>query len=333
MKEPVQQGGLGDVCITSMFGDQSRSLVLGRQRKQVAETVKVFLSPHLPRRQTFSMETSTHPSQDRILSMRDPRNSSRSLERSRAAAWERSRVFRVNVHVHAPIRHSLVINLVVFQICCQGLETRSMVVRSQQSEGRRLTCSLSGEGDEGVEPFMRARGVSKEQVGVDDDEFFDSEGFHEASPQASSNLLVRSRRLPGRLLAEALSSMRSFLGSRGEAEISDQPRVLAYLETVFNQRYGKGRSGFTDESRDENNRGEYRRAHGGGRPSSRRSSHTEVQGSGNFCYRRHLGTRSPPRADSRGRRWARLGGGEAGHFAAGTPAAQAFGGSQSEIGS
>ena len=25
----------------------------------------------------------------------------------------------------------------------------------------------------------------------------------------------------------------------GEAEISDQPRVLAYLETVFNQRYGK----------------------------------------------------------------------------------------------
>ena len=41
-------------------------------------------------------------------------------------------------------------------------------------------------------------GVSKEQVGVDDDEFFDSEGFHEASPRASSNLLVRSRWLPGR---------------------------------------------------------------------------------------------------------------------------------------
>ena len=33
--------------------------------------------------------------------------------------------------------------------------------------------------------------------------------------------------------------MRSFLGSGEEAEISDQPRVLAYLETVFNQRYGK----------------------------------------------------------------------------------------------
>ena len=104
---------------------------------------------------------------------------------------------------------------------------------------------VSGGGDEGVESFMRALvralrgGVSKEQVGVDDDEFFDSEGFHEASPRASSNLLVRSRRLPGRLLAEALSSMRSFLGSREEAEISDQPRVLAYLETVFNQRYGK----------------------------------------------------------------------------------------------
>ena len=48
---------------------------------------------------------------------------------------------------------------------------------------------VSGGGDEGVESFMRAlvralRGdVSKEQVGVDDDEFFDSEGFHEASPE------------------------------------------------------------------------------------------------------------------------------------------------------
>ena len=131
--------------ITSMFGDQSRSLVLGRQRKQVTETVKVFLSLHLPRRQTFSMEISTHPSQDRVLSMRDPRNSSRSLERSRAdlAAWERCRVFRLNAHVHTPIRHSLVINLVVFQTFCQGLETRSMVVRSQQSKGRRLTSRVS----------------------------------------------------------------------------------------------------------------------------------------------------------------------------------------------
>ena len=69
MQELVQQGGLGDVWIISMFGNQSRSLVLGRQRKQVAETVKVFPSLHLPRRQTFSMETSTHPSQDQVLSM------------------------------------------------------------------------------------------------------------------------------------------------------------------------------------------------------------------------------------------------------------------------
>ena len=128
-----------------------------------------------------------------------------------------------------------------------------MVVRSEQSEGRRLTCSLVSRNHsllarsaaEAVESFMRALvralrgGVSKEQVGVDDDEFFDSEVFHEASPRASSNLLVRSRRLPGRLLAEALSSMRSFFWSQGEAEIADQPRVLAYLETVFNQRYGK----------------------------------------------------------------------------------------------
>ena len=37
--------------------------------------------------------------------------------------------------------------------------------------------------------------------------------------------------------------MRSFLGPRGEADVSDQPRVLAYLETVFNQRYGKDAMG------------------------------------------------------------------------------------------
>ena len=33
--------------------------------------------------------------------------------------------------------------------------------------------------------------------------------------------------------------MRSFLGLWGEANVSDQPRVWAYRETVFNQRYGK----------------------------------------------------------------------------------------------
>ena len=72
--------------------------------------------------------------------------------------------------------------------------------------------------------------------GAGDDDFFEPELLHEASHRADSNLLVRSSRMPGRLLAEALSSMRC---SGGEAEISDQPRVLAYLETVFNQRYGK----------------------------------------------------------------------------------------------
>ena len=73
---------------------------------------------------------------------------------------------------------------------------------------------------------------AKRHDGADDDDFFEPELFHEACPRAGSNLLVRSRRMPGRLLAEALSSMRCFLGSREEAEIS-------YLETVFNQRYGK----------------------------------------------------------------------------------------------
>ena len=75
--------------------------------------------------------------------------------------------------------------------------------------------------------------------GAESDGFFESELFHEASPRAGSNLMERSRQLPGRLLAEALSSMMSFLGHRGEADVSDQPRVLTYLETVFNQRYGK----------------------------------------------------------------------------------------------
>ena len=86
-------------------------------------------------------------------------------------------------------------------------------------------------------------GIAKRHDGCDEDDFFEPELFHEAFPRAGSNLLVRSRRVPGRLLAEALSSMRCFLGSRGEAEISDQPRVLAYLKTVFNQRYGKDAGG------------------------------------------------------------------------------------------
>ena len=69
--------------------------------------------------------------------------------------------------------------------------------------------------------------------GAESVDFFESEPLHEASLRAGSNLMERSRRLPGRLLAEALSSMRSFLGPRREADVSDQPRV------VFNQRYGK----------------------------------------------------------------------------------------------
>ena len=102
-------------------------------------------------------------------------------------------MFRVNAHVHTPIRHSLVINLVVLvnkvdggsQSAIRGSSADLLPdLTEPQSVGK-----VSGGGDEGVEPFMRALvralrgGVSKEQVGVDDDEFFDSEGFHEASPQ------------------------------------------------------------------------------------------------------------------------------------------------------
>ena len=139
-------------------------------------------------------------------------------------------MFRVNAHVHMPIRHSP-------RHQSRGLSdllprVGNKVDGGSQSAIRGSSADLlpdltepqsvgkvSGGGDEGVESFMRGLvralrgGVSKEQVGVDDEEFFDSEGIHEASPRASSNLLVRSRRLPGRLLAEALSSMRSFLGS------------------------------------------------------------------------------------------------------------------------
>ena len=116
---------------------------------------------------------------------------------------------------------------------------QSKVDGSSQSAGRvtssdLLPCTVELQTDH---KFKCEDDLRRHDV-ADDDDFFEPELFHEASPRAGSNLLVRSRRMPGSLLAEALSSMRCFLGSRGEAEISDQPRVLAYLETVFNQRYG-----------------------------------------------------------------------------------------------
>ena len=112
--------------------------------------------------------------------------------------------------------------------------------------------------------------------------------------------------------------MRSFFGPRGGgADVSDQPRVLAYLETVFNQRYGKDAVGLRTS-------GEMR--------TNWRSSDSAVQGSGNFRHQRHLAAGSTSRAYSRGRCRTCLCGRASGHFAVGAPATEAHGGGQQEMG-
>ena len=117
---------------------------------------------------------------------------------------------------------------------------QSKVDGSSQSAGRVASSDLlPGILESQSDHKFKCEDDLRRHDGAGSDDFFEPELFHEASPRAVSNLLERSCRLPGRLLAEALSSMRSFLGPRGEADVSDQPRVLAYLETVFNQRYGK----------------------------------------------------------------------------------------------
>ena len=210
----------------------------GAQHRKELRTAKSSLSPRQPRRQTSSMKTSTHLARDRSSFPESPRSSSRSLRISRAGlvAWERFRASRVVAHGHIAMNHSLAASIAASQTYSRELEARPMAVRSQRTEGHRLTsCLVSWSRSRIACPEVEAT----RHDGADDDDFFEPELFHEASPRAGSNLLVRSRRMPGRLLAEALSSMRCFLGSRGEADVSDQPRVLANLETVFNQRYGK----------------------------------------------------------------------------------------------
>ena len=63
--------------------------------------------------------------------------------------------------------------------------------------------------------------------------------FRDASSRACSTMADRARRSPGQLLAEALTSMQRFLGTREGAMASETPRVLTYLETVFNQRFSR----------------------------------------------------------------------------------------------
>ena len=116
----------------------------------------------------------------------------------------------------------------------------SMIDGSSQSAGQVTSSDLlRGIVESQSDHKIKCEDDLRRHDGAGSDDFFESELVHEASPRAGSNLLERSRLLPGRLLAEALKSMRSFLGPREEADVSHQPRVLAYLETVFNQRYGK----------------------------------------------------------------------------------------------
>ena len=160
--------------------------------------------------------------------------------------------------------------------------------------------------------------------GAGSDDFFEPELFHVASPRAGSNLLERSRQLPGRLLAEALSSMRSRCfrpaASLGLPGNGVQPAVR------------QGRSGDTDEPGDEDNCRDRRCSYRGGRSPRWRSPDSTVQGFGNFRHRRHLVAGSTSRAYSRGRCRACLCGRASGHFAVGAPVTEAHGGGQQEIG-
>ena len=77
--------------------------------------------------------------------------------------------------------------------------------------------------------------------GGEEDEDSLEQPFLAAPARACQDLNIQARRFPGRFLADALSSMQRFLGSRVGAGTSSEelPRVLTYLETVFNQRYTK----------------------------------------------------------------------------------------------
>ena len=86
---------------------------------------------------------------------------------------------------------------------------------SQSADRGSSTDLLPGVVESQSDCMSRGGGGARRHDGADDDDFFEPELFHEASPRACSHLLVRSRRMQGRLLAEALSSMRCFLGVPG----------------------------------------------------------------------------------------------------------------------
>ena len=230
--------GLGGVFIILTSGGRSPSPVMGAQHRKELRITKSSLSFHQLRRQTSSMKTSIHSAQGRKPFLEGPRSFSSSLRMSRAGLGSLPRVpgrRREQLEDDEPLsrrQHRGLTGLL--------LRIQSKVDGSPQSAGRVTSSDfLPGIMVSQSDHKFKCEGDLRCHDGAGSDDFFQSELFHEASPRAGSNLLERSRRLPGRLLAEALSSMRSFLGLRGEADVSDQPRVLPYLETVFNQRYGK----------------------------------------------------------------------------------------------
>ena len=100
---------------------------------------------------------------------------------------------------------------------------------------------------------FKCEGDARRHDGAGSDDFFEPELFHEASPRAGSNLLVRSRRMPGRLLAEALTSMRCFLGTRGGGRSFRPAASLGLPGNGVQPAVRQGRSGATDGSGDEDN--------------------------------------------------------------------------------
>ena len=84
-------------------------------------------------------------------------------------------------------------------------------------------------------------GSGSEVTGEEENEDSLEQPFLAAPARACQDLNTQARRFPGRILADALNTMERFLWSRVGAGTTSEvlPRVLTYLETVFNQRYTK----------------------------------------------------------------------------------------------
>ena len=145
----------------------------------------------------------------------------------------------------------------------------------------------------------------------DDGDFFESDLFHEASSRAGSNLFAPDAG-PSAGGSPLEYEVFSWVPGRGGGV---RPAVsLGLSGNGVQPAVWQRRSGFTNEPRDEDDRGEYRCPHRGGLPPSWRRFHTTLQSSGNVSHRRQLDQSPSPRAHSRGRRRTCLSGGATGHF-------------------